>query len=79
MGEGGVSPKPALLTKMDYKHISPARLPQQDNHKLYFFCFNEKKTAAKYLLMVSTLERIRLASRLSWRFGELLNLSPKYF
>lgn len=49
-------PKPQLWTKMDHKHISPsvslyssirARLPAQENHKLYFFCQNKNKSTCK--------------------------------
>lgn len=51
-----ISPKPQLWTKIDHKHISPpvslyssirARLPPQENHKLYFFYQKNNKSISK--------------------------------
>lgn len=51
-----IPPKPQLWTKMDHKHISPsaslywtirARLPPQENDKLYFFCQKKTKSICK--------------------------------
>lgn len=82
-----VSPKPQLWTKMDHKHISPsvslyssirARLPPQENHKLYFFYQKNNKSICKTPTngVHPGENQAGLQTELdiqSWRLGELPN------
>lgn len=70
-----IPPKPQLWTKMDHKHISPSvslpfPLGQDYHHRRITNCIcsvkRRRNPSVKCPPMVSTLQRIRLDSRLSW-------------